>query len=155
MNDIVSPDAASQDLAPLPEAPLEKPAPRPIRILLYSDDVNTREKVRMAVGPRSGERPVEWVETATHEGTVMQADTERFDLMILDGEAAKSGGMGMTRQFKHELFSCPPIVVLVGRMGDAWLATWSEADAAVAHPLDPFEVKAAVDAFFASAEAAA
>ncbi|NTV40077.1 MAG: response regulator transcription factor [Demequinaceae bacterium] len=130
-------------------------APRPIRILLYSDDSNTREKVRMAVGPRSAGRPIQWVETATHEGTVMQADTESFDLMVLDGEAAKSGGMGLARQFKHELFACPPIVVLVGRMGDAWLATWSEAEAAVAHPLDPFEVKAAIDAFFMPASAQA
>ena len=150
MNDIVSPDEA-----PIASEHLDKPAARPIRILLYSDDVNTREKVRMAVGPRSAGRPIEWVETATHEGTVMQADTESFDLMVLDGEAAKSGGMGLARQFKHELFSCPPIVVLVGRMGDAWLATWSEAEAAVAHPLDPFEVKAAVDAFFAPASAQA
>lgn len=150
MNDIASPH-----IEPSAPAHLEKPAARPIRILLYSDDVNTREKVRMAVGPRSADRPVAWVETATHEGTVMQADTEKFDLMILDGEAAKSGGMGLARQFKHELFSCPPIVVLVGRMDDAWLATWSEAEAAVAHPLDPFEVKAAVDSFFAPSSAQA
>jgi len=153
MNDIVSPDSPSEDVSSQDAASLAKPEAGAVRILLYSDDVNTREKVRLAVGPRSGGRLVEWVETATHEGTVMQADTESFDLMILDGEAAKSGGMGMARQFKHELFSCPPILVLVGRMGDAWLATWSEADAAVAHPLDPFEVKAAVDAFFIPAEA--
>lgn len=143
MNDIVSPDGVSSEVEHAAE-----PVARPIRILLYSDDVNTRDKVRTAVGPRSANRPIEWVETATHEGTVMQADTESFDLMVLDGEAAKSGGMGLARQFKHELFSCPPIVVLVGRMGDAWLATWSEAEAAVAHPLDPFEVKAAIDSFF-------
>ncbi len=155
MNDIVSPVAES----PVAESPvaehLDKAAARAIRILLYSDDANTREKVRMAVGPRSAGRPIQWIETATHEGTLMQADTESFDLMILDGEAAKSGGMGLARQFKHELFACPPIVVLVGRMGDAWLATWSEAEAAVAHPLDPFEVKAAVDAFFTPASAQA
>lgn len=159
MTDLESQAAASADhaadLAPHEEKPLEAPAPRPIKILLYSDDAKTREKVRMAVGPRSGGRPIVWVETATHEGTVMQADTESFDLMVLDGEAAKSGGMGMTRQFKHELYSCPPILLLVGRIGDAWLATWSEADAAVAHPLDPFEVKAAVDAFFVTAQATA
>ena len=143
MNDIVSADTESTGLQHMDGSDA-----RPIRILLYSDDVNTREKVRMAVGPRSADRPIEWIETATHEGTVMQADTESLDLMVLDGEAAKSGGMGMARQFKHELFSCPPIVVLVGRMDDAWLATWSEAEAAVAHPLDPFEVKAAIDAFF-------
>lgn len=130
-------------------------ASRPIRILLYSDDANTREKVRLAVGPTIEGRQVQWAETATHEGTIMQADTESFDLMVLDGEAAKSGGLGLARQFKHELYTCPPILVLVGRVGDAWLATWSEADAAVAHPLDPFEVKAAVDAFFAPAPASA
>ena len=130
-------------------------AARPIRILLYSDDANTREKVRLAVGPTIAGRQVQWAETATHEGTVMQADTESFDLMVLDGEAAKSGGLGMARQFKHELYACPPILVLVGRVGDAWLATWSEADAAVAHPLDPFEVKAAVDALFAPTPASA
>ncbi|NYI41224.1 hypothetical protein [Demequina lutea] len=150
MNDIVS-----QHIESTASEHSDKVAVHPIRILLYSDDVNTREKVRMAVGPRSAGRPIEWVETATHEGTVMQADTEDFDLMVLDGEAAKSGGMGLARQFKHELFACPPIVVLVGRMGDAWLATWSEAEAAVAHPLDPFEVKAAVDAFFTPAPAQA
>ena len=121
------------------------------RILLYSDDVRTREKVRLAVGPRIGDKDVVWVETATHEGTIAQADAGGFDLFILDGEAAKSGGMGLARQFKHELFTCPPIMVLVGRIGDAWLATWSEADAAVAHPLDPFQVREAVESFFAAA----
>jgi len=127
----------------------ETPDLKPVSILLYSDDSTVRDKVKLAVGPTSHGRVVEWTETATHEGTVMQADANSFDLMILDGEAAKSGGMGIARQFKHELFVCPPILILVGRMGDAWLATWSEADAAVAHPLDPFVVKDAVDAFFA------
>lgn len=127
----------------------------PIRILLYSDDMNVREKVRMAVGPTIGDRAVEWTETATHEGTIMQADNTDFDLMVLDGEAAKSGGMGIARQLKHELYVCPPVLLLVGRIGDAWLATWSEADAAVAHPLDPFQVREAVASFFAPQPAAA
>ena len=127
----------------------------PISILVYSDDVNTREKVRMAVGPRIGDRDIIWTETATHEATIMHADANRFDLLILDGEAAKSGGMGIARQLKHELYECPPVLLLVGRVGDAWLATWSEAEAAVAHPLDPFQVKAAVDAFFVDASASA
>ena len=30
-----------------------------------------------------------------------------------------------------------PIVVLTGRVADNWLANWSRAEAAVAHPLDP------------------
>ncbi|WNM25681.1 hypothetical protein RN607_06100 [Demequina capsici] len=114
------------------------------RILLYSDDRNVREKVRFAVGSSIDGRELDWLETATHEATISALDAAAFDLVILDGEAAKVGGMGIARQMKHELFTCPPILLLVGRPGDAWLATWSEADAAVAHPLDPFVVREAV-----------
>ncbi len=114
------------------------------RILLYSDDRNVREKVRFAVGGSIEGREIEWLEVATHEATVTALDTDKFDLVILDGEAAKVGGMGIARQMKHEMFSVPPILLLVGRPGDAWLATWSEADGAVSHPLDPFAVREAV-----------
>ena len=129
------------------------PAPRPARILVYSDDRNVREKVRFAVGSTTHGRPIEWLETATHAAVTKALDTQTFDLVILDGEAAKVGGMGIARQMKNELYVCPPILLLVGRPADAWLATWSEADAAVAHPLDPFVVREAVDEFFAPAAA--
>ncbi len=124
-------------------------ATRPARILVYSDDRGVREKVRFAVGSSTNGRPVAWTETATHDAVISRLDNEAFDLVILDGEAAKSGGMGVCRQMKHELYHCPPVLLLVGRPSDAWLATWSEADAAVSHPLDPFVVRDAVDAFFA------
>jgi DNA-binding response OmpR family regulator len=55
----------------------------------------------------------------------------------LDGEATPSGGMGLCRQLKDEIYNCPPVLVLVGRVDDRWLATWSQADAVVAHPIDP------------------
>ncbi len=122
------------------------------RILLYSDDRNVRDKVRFAVGSATHGRQIEWLETATHDAVIDAVDNQRFDLLILDGEAAKSGGMGICRQIKHEIYDCPQIMLLVGRPGDAWLATWSEADAAVAHPLDPFAVRDTVDSFFAPAE---
>jgi hypothetical protein len=34
--------------------------------------------------------------------------------------------------------------VLLGRAQDAWLATWSRADAAVPHPLDPMQLSRVV-----------
>lgn len=120
-----------------------------VRILLYSDDRNVREKVRFACGSTTHGREIEWVEVATHAAVIDNVDRQRFDLLVLDGEAAKSGGMGLSRQIKHEVFHSPPIVLLVGRRDDAWLATWSEADAAVAHPLDPFAVRETIDSFFA------
>jgi DNA-binding response OmpR family regulator len=119
------------------------------RILLYSDDRNVRDAVRFAVGSSVMGREVRWMDTATHAAVVSAAEGQDFDLIILDGEAAKSGGMGICRQLKHELHACPPVLLIVGRRDDAWLATWSEADGAISHPIDPFEMKAAVDDFFA------
>ncbi len=65
-------------------------------------------------------------------------------LAILDGEAVPAGGLGIARQLKDEIFRCPPVLVLTGRVQDNWLATWSRAEAAVAHPLDPIELAEAV-----------
>lgn len=116
------------------------------RVLLYSDDVDTRTQVRLAVGRRlaRGAPDIDWVEAATHPVVVVAADAGDLDLLILDGEAAKSGGMGLCRQLKHEVFDCPPVLVLTGRPQDAWLASWSLADAVVAHPLDPVELQRVV-----------
>jgi DNA-binding response OmpR family regulator len=124
------------------------------RILLYSDDVNTREAVRSGVGEAIGARQIRWTEVAMVEAVLSEIASHDFDLLILDGEAAKTGGMGICYQLKHEIFACPPVLLLVGRQDDAWLATWSLADAAVTHPIDPFEIRAAVEEFFAPASAA-
>lgn len=132
------------ELSRVTDAPVgDRRAPR---VLLYSDDVDTRAQVRLAVGRRlaKGAPDIEWVEAATHPVVVETADAGGLDLMVLDGEAAKSGGMGLCRQLKHEVYDCPPVLVLTGRAQDAWLASWSLADAVVAHPLDPVELQGVV-----------
>ena len=42
------------------------------------------------------------------------------------------------------------VLVLTGRPQDAWLATWSRADAAVPHPIDPLLLAEAVNRLLAS-----
>lgn len=118
----------------------------PLRVLLYSDDRNTRRQVMASVGrrPALDIPPVEIVECATEPMVIAKASSEKFDLLILDGEAVPAGGMGIARQLKDELFRCPPILVLIGRAQDAWLATWSRADGVVAYPLEPVSVARAV-----------
>ncbi|WNI15182.1 hypothetical protein [Actinacidiphila sp. ITFR-21] len=108
-------------------------------VLVYSDDANTREQVRLAVGrrPAADLPPVEYVECATLPAVLEQLELGGIDLCVLDGEANPAGGMGVCRQIKDEVFRCPPVLVLIGRPQDAWLATWSRADAAVTHPVDP------------------
>jgi len=116
-------------------------SPKPLKVLLYSDDQNTREQVRLALGPTPHPDlpPLEYVEVATEPMVIAHMDTGAIDLAILDGEAVP-GGMGLCRQLKDEVFPCPPILVLTGRRDDAWLATWSRADGVVQHPVDPIRL---------------
>jgi DNA-binding response OmpR family regulator len=108
-------------------------------VLVYSDDANTREQVRLAVGrrPAADLPPVQFVECATMPAVLTELDHGGIDVCVLDGEANPAGGMGVCRQIKDEVFHCPPVLVLIARPQDSWLATWSRADAAVTHPLDP------------------
>jgi len=110
-----------------------------LRILVYSDNAETREQVIRALGKHLHPDLPEltYVEVATGPMVVRQMDEGGIDLAILDGEATPTGGMGVAKQLKDELATCPPIVVLTGRPDDAWLANWSCAEAAVPHPIDP------------------
>ena len=47
-------------------------------------------------------------------------------------------------RMKDELYRAPRSLVLTGRPQDAWLATWSRAEAAVPHPIDPIQLAEAV-----------
>ena len=117
-----------------------------MKVLVYSDDANTRNQVVLALGPRPHpDLPkVEYVEVATEPMVIDHLDSGVIDLAILDGEAVPAGGMGIARQAKDEIFNCPPVLVLTGRVEDAWLATWSRAEAAVPHPIDPIQLADAV-----------
>jgi len=110
-----------------------------LRILVYSNNAKTREDVMRALGKHlHPDLPeLSYIEVATGPMVVRQMDAGGIDLAILDGEATPAGGMGIAKQLKDELAVCPPIVVLTGRRDDAWLASWSRAEAAVPHPIDP------------------
>ena len=113
-----------------------------LRVLVYSDDVDVRQQVILALGrrPHPDLPELEYVEVATEPVVIANMDAGGVDLAILDGEAAPAGGMGIAKQLKDEIYQCPPLLVLTGRPQDAWLATWSRADAAVPHPIDPIQL---------------
>jgi len=117
-----------------------------MKLLVYSDDPNTRAKVRLAVGrrPAADVPEVDWLECATEPAVIAALDAGGVDVAILDGEAVPAGGMGIARQAKDEIYHCPPMLVLTGRRDDAWLAAWSRAEAAVPHPIDPVVLADAV-----------
>lgn len=119
---------------------------QPLRVLVYSSNARTREQVRLALGRRiHPELPeLTYTDVATGLMVIQLMDAGGFDLAVLDGEASPTGGMGIAKQLKDELEHCPPVLVLTGRPDDAWLASWSRAEAAVPHPIDPIRLSEAV-----------
>ena len=95
----------------------------PVRILVYSDDAHTREQVRLALGerPHPSMPTIDYIEVATPMPPA-----------------------GLAKQLKDEIADCPPILVLTGRPDDAWLASWSRAEASVPQPIDPIELASTV-----------
>ncbi len=121
-------------------------APETRTVLVYSDDRTTREQIRLAIGRRpAADLPrVEYIECATQPAVMKALQAGGVDVAVFDGEAVPYGGIGLARQVKDEIYQCPPVLVLVGRPQDGWLATWSRAEAVLSHPLDPAAVADAV-----------
>ena len=73
-----------------------------LRILVYSSNVQTRERVMRALGKQlHPDLPeLSYVEVATGPMVVRTMDEGGIDLAILDGEASPTGGMGIAKQLK-------------------------------------------------------
>ena len=110
-----------------------------LTVLVFSHRPEVRESITMAIGRRPAPDlgRVRFVEAGGIAEVLAAVDGGGVDLAILDGEAQPTGGMGVSRQLKNEIDNCPPIIVTVRRRDDRWLATWSQADAVLVHPLDP------------------
>jgi CheY-like chemotaxis protein len=111
------------------------------QIVIYSDDSSVRASIIGSLGRRVAS---DLAEHTIHEfatGPALRTFVDSgapVDLFILDGESAPEGGLGIARQLKDEVFNCPPVLVITGRVQDSWLAAWSMAEASVVHPIDPF-----------------
>jgi DNA-binding response OmpR family regulator len=121
-------------------------SPSSVSVIVYSQHAQVRAAVRSAVGRRAaaGLGRIDWIECDSYYQVKDELDGGGIALAILDGDAQPTGGMGLSRQFKNELTDCPPIIVLVAREQDRWLASWSMADAVIVAPIDPVAAAATV-----------
>ncbi|MHA6525519.1 response regulator [Tessaracoccus sp. G1721] len=111
-----------------------------VKVLVFSDDRTVRQQVRLALGSRvARDLPeIEILEVATQGALLRTLDAGTdYALMIFDGNAQPSGGFGLAHQVKEEYADCPPVMLLVSREADAWLASWSRAEAVAPFPIDP------------------
>jgi DNA-binding response OmpR family regulator len=110
-----------------------------MKVVVYSHDADTRARIRLAIGrrPAPDVPEAEITEVATEPALFRLLDAGQVEVMVLDGEAQPAGGMGVCRQAKDEIHDCPPVLLIIGRQDDGWLATWSGAEAVVSHPIEP------------------
>ena len=115
----------------------------PLQIVIYSHNQDTRAHIASSLGRQIAmDLPEHRItEIATGPALRLHVDSKKHvDLFILDGEAQPEGGMGIARELKDEVFNCPPVLLVVARQSDAWLASWSKADDVMMHPADPFSL---------------
>jgi len=116
----------------------DAPKPDKYTVLLYSNAVAVRDRIRQAIGLRpAADLWLEFVDASTWEECRILLDTYEIDLMILDGEASPAGGLGIARQTKDEYAEPPPTCVVLARAADRWLAAFAQVDATLTYPLDP------------------
>ncbi len=110
-----------------------------MKVVVFSHDADVRAQMRLAIGrrPAPDVPDAEIIDVATEPALFRLLDAGGTDIMVLDGEAQPAGGMGICRQAKDEIYKCPPVLLVIGRPDDGWLATWSRADAVVSHPIEP------------------
>ena len=108
-------------------------------VLVYSHRQDVRERIMTAVGrrPAPDVGRIDFLECSSVSDVLMAIDDEVADVVILDGEAQPTGGIGISRQIHQEAAVIPPIILTVRRADDRWLATWARADEILVHPLDP------------------
>ena len=107
-------------------------------VLLYSDDADVRDRMRLAIGTRPAtDLTVKFVDASTYAEVVSLVDDTDVDLLVLDGEATPGGGLGIARQLKDEVSDAPPVVLAIARAADRWLASYAKVEGTIMYPLDP------------------
>ncbi len=108
-------------------------------VLVYSHRPEVREAIMTAVGrrPAPDVGRIDFLEASGIAEVLAAVDDHVADVLILDGEAQPTGGIGISRQVHMEADQVPPVILTVRRAADRWLATWSRADEILVHPLDP------------------
>ena len=113
-----------------------------MNILLVTDHSSVLEQVRIAV---DGWDDTEIFHVSTPQRALAILDEgASYDIVVGDNDTHPTGGLALCREVKarsqmgHEM---PPVVLLIARSQDRWLANWAQADAHVQKPADPFDLR--------------
>jgi DNA-binding response OmpR family regulator len=117
-----------------------------VRILLVSSGPSLTRQVTSAL-PLDAE--VTEVRTPQRGLALLDAGEHTFDVVLGDADTHPTGGFHMAREIRarqtdgHQV---PPIVLMIARPQDDYLAKWSQADAWILKPIDPFDLAEVLEA---------
>jgi DNA-binding response OmpR family regulator len=124
-----------------------------VNVLLVSTNPRLTVQVQTAL---IGRPNLQVTEVRTPQRALQQLDdVGGFAIVIADADTAPTGGFFLARemQARGEVGAeVPPLILLLAREVDKFLAKWSRADAYVLKPVDPFHLAATVDALVAGEE---
>ena len=108
-------------------------------LLVYSHRPEVRERIMTAIGrrPAPDVGRVDYLECSAVHEVMMATQAQLADVLILDGEAQPTGGIGISRQI-HQEAAVDPAGGDRGAAGRRPLAGHlGRADEILVHPLDP------------------
>ncbi len=117
-----------------------------MRVLFVSDNPRVSAQVHTALLD-GGDTEVFEVRTPQRAVALLDGG-QRFDLVLGDADTVPSGGFYLAREVKARGQmgqDVPPVVLLLARSQDVYLSNWSQADAYVLKPVDPFDLAEVLD----------
>lgn len=124
-----------------------------MKLLVVTQDPRVSLQITSAL---ADDESVEIMEVRTPQRALQQVDdVGGWDVVLGDADTAPTGGFYLARELKARVQmgrDVPPIVLLIARDQDKFLAKWSKADAYVIKPVNPFDFHQVVGAVVAGDE---
>lgn len=113
-----------------------KTSPDAVEIMLFSNDKHLRQTIMDAAGISGAFDlpPIKWLEVATAKAAKLNFEENRFAALVLDAETTQEGGESLSRWLHDHNDKVPPVIMLVARPQDEWMARWSGAARCVQAP---------------------
>jgi CheY-like chemotaxis protein len=112
-----------------------------IKVLLVASDQRVRERLRLALERLESGDPVDevhFLETDDGNDAVALVEARHPDLVVVEVGVTPYGAFGIARDVKASPETACPVIVVLERPQDEWLARWAGADALVNRPVEPF-----------------
>lgn len=114
-----------------------------MNILMVADHAHAAEQIRAAFDTE--EHTVFLVSTPKRALALLDNPDEHgtYDLVVADNDMQPEGGLSLSREIKMRALggaTMPPIILLLARPQDVWLANWSQCDAWAIKPASPLDL---------------